>query len=161
MVISSFFKRLLFARELEIDKELKILNLRKIMISPEFILAFKEKYSKQIYEFAEEFIYKEIQQIKNSTGISGMKLLELSMNLLNLYGLGKFELVELKNREAIVNLTFSPFAKIASSKGKQCIFTAGALAGIFEQFFNKKVKCNEVVCETENREYCQFIIKVK
>jgi predicted hydrocarbon binding protein len=161
MVISSFFKRLLFARELEIDKELRILNLRKIMVSPEFIIALNKKYSKQIYEFAEEFISKEIQQIKNSTGVSGMRLLELSMNLLNLYGLGKFEIIELKKKEAIINLTFSPFAKIGLKKGKQCIFTAGILAGVFSEFFDKKVECKEVICEAENNPNCQFVIKVK
>ncbi|MCW1296919.1 MAG: 4-vinyl reductase [Candidatus Parvarchaeota archaeon] len=159
MVISTFFKRLLFAREIEIDKELKVLGNREIMVSPEFIVKLQNKYAKQIYEFAEETFSNEIEHIKNSTGVTGMKLLELSLNLLNLYGLGKFEIMELKKKEVIINLTFSPFAKL--SKGKNCILIAGALAGVFKIFFNKKVRCEEVVCEGEGKLYCQFVVKVK
>jgi predicted hydrocarbon binding protein len=159
MGLSAFVKKLLFARGLDIDKNLRILGVKKVMVSPELICKLQDKGQEEIYKLAKELMIAEVRQLRKSLRMESEKLLELSLNLLDTYGLGSFEVTKLEEKEAWVDVGRTPFK--ASGKRKTCFFTAGLLAGAFQEYFEKEVSCEEVSCKNEGGEWCRFVLKAK
>lgn len=161
MVISSFVKKLLFSRQLDIDNTISVLGMSKVMVSPNFIVKLsKNPEPEHIYQLAEEVFSKEGKQLKTKIGSSSQKLMDICMNLMSTYGLGAFRMIRSDSKNLIFNVTNSPFSKSAGrTNKKECHFIAGALAGAMSEIYNKKTECQETICESEGKSFCQFMVK--
>lgn len=146
MVLSGFIKKMLFARQFNIEKgAVTLLGTRKIIVAPELLNKIKnaKKMGKEM--FAEEF-----KKVKKKYGLGEVRIIEFCFNLLESYGLGSFKLLKKEGGTAIIEVRKSPF--------KKCGFTEGALESLFELVMGK-CKAKETQCASKGKSTCHFKIK--
>jgi len=156
MALSALVKKLLFARQFEIDNgRVNMLGMRKVIISPDVISELCSTDSKTVYKAAKSALKKDTSHLKDDMGVTGKQLLDFSIQLLEAYGVGNLQLIniELKSKRAMFIVNDSVFAK----KGG-CGFTAGALAGVLSVMFDSDVDVKETMCASK-ADHCQFEVK--
>lgn len=167
-MLSPFLKKLLFTRQFSIvDGKIEIMNLRSLMLSPEFILKIQEKDSKLIYNLSKKEMIEQLQYFKSKIAIKGLEGLKRIEDIYELLGFGKIKILDIdKNKKrCVINIYDSPIAEkyIKNSKKKSskttCDFISGKLAGMFCFIFNKEVESKEVKCLSKGDDFCQFVIK--
>ena len=156
-MLSPFVKKLLFARQINIDKGLLVLENKKVMVSPKVILDIQNKNVNEIYSEIKRMSAEEAKVHKKKVGVSDKKLLDLMLNLFETYGLGQLQLIRYDSNLAVFNIIDSPF--VSRGKSKTCYFTAGALAGTMSIVWNKNVDCAEENCASNGGNNCRFIVK--
>ncbi len=170
-MISSFFKKLLLSRKIEIeDGEFKVFDKNFFLGSLRSFVFLREEMKKKdaldtLYKFGEE-ISKEIYDYIKKFGGGKEEIFRFWLNMVNLAGFGAVEIVEVKDDEyfAIVNCDNSPIAKHYSKIGKKDDvdeILAGMIGGFFSKWFGKPVNCEEVACIAKGNKYCQFKITPK
>lgn len=170
-MISSFFKKLLFSRMVDVgDGEFKIFSKNFFLGSVKGFVALREELKKKnsldiLNKFGKE-ISKEIFDYSKKFGSDKEESIKFWLNMINLSGFGDIEIIELHNEEscAILNCKNSPMAaeylKLAK-KGKVDEILAGLIEGFFAEIFEKKVYCEEIACMAEGKKYCQFRVSSK
>lgn len=146
-MLSPFAKKLLFARELRIGGKVEVIRKRKVMVDPELIEGI------DLYEPFK----RELEQRKSMLGLTGEGLVNFSFRLLETYGFGNFELVEMSKERAIVEVEDSPFATKLSGKC-ECKPIASCLKALFEFIFGE-CEVSEVACKAKGDKKCRFVIR--
>jgi hypothetical protein len=158
-MLSPFVKKLLFARQINIDKQLYVLENKKVMVSPKAILDIQDNDTDKIYKEVKQLFLAETKGHKRRIGASSKRLLDFMVNLFETYGFGQFQILRFDSNTAVFNIIGSPF--ITKDGHKTCYFTAGALAGTMSVVFNKNADCDEESCISAGKNYCRFVVKVK
>jgi predicted hydrocarbon binding protein len=156
-MLSAFVKKLLFARQIDIDRQLIVLDNKKVMISPKAITDLQYKDSEKIYGEIKRIFAAEAKEHKHKIGVSDKQLLDLMLNLFETYGLGQMQLLHYDHSSAVFSIMESPF--VSRGKNKTCYFTAGALAGAMSVVWNKDVECVEENCMSNAGNACRFVVK--
>jgi predicted hydrocarbon binding protein len=186
MALSSLLQRLLFVNQFNIiDGKVEILGNRYIMLDASDLLVLQEIDKTKTYSAAKNSsknniknlvehaaVYKGIkdQSMKNiaelskKIGKTDEGVIKTLQSLFDIYGLGKLEIVDLKNEEkkAFLKVKDSSIAKAQIKEGKSkttvCTLTAGILAGIFSYIFKKDVDCSETKCLGKGDGVCEFSV---
>ena len=129
MTLSPFVKKLMFARQFDIDKgSVTFLKQREVIVSPKLFSLLDKK---KMVGISQTIFEEEINNIKKSTGLSKLKLVELFLDLLDSFGFGKFKLHKLEP-----NVIVQVFGLPKDSES----YVQGALIGGFNVVFDKKFK---------------------
>jgi predicted hydrocarbon binding protein len=171
-MISSFFKKLLLSRRIEIDNgRFKVFDKNFLLGSLQGFVFLREELKKQkstdtLYKFGEE-ISKEIYDYIKKFGGGKEEILRFWLNMVNMSGFGSIEIIEAKDKElqAIVNCINSPMAEYYFKTLKKSEaadeMLAGIIGGFFSQWFEKPVVCEEITCMAKGGRYCQFKVSSK
>jgi len=170
-MISSFFKKLLLTRRIEIDNgNFKVFDKNFMLGSLQSFVFLREDMKKKksldtLYKFGEE-ISKEIYDYIKKFGGGKEEICRFWLNMINLAGFGEIEIIEVKDKEyeAIINCKNSPIAEQYSKSSKEELvdeILAGMIGGFFSNWFGKSVACEEITCIAKGNKYCQFKISSK
>jgi len=168
-MISSFFKKLLLSRKIEIeDGEFKVFDKNFFLGSLRSFVFLREEMKRKnsldtLYKFGEE-ISKEIYDYVKKFGGRKEEIFRFWLNMMNLAGFGAIEIIEVKDKErvAIINCNNSPLAEYYSKLGKKDKvdeILAGMIGGFFSRWFGKHVTCEEIACVAKGNRYCQFKVR--
>lgn len=185
-MLSSLLQRLLFVNQFNmVDGKIEILGNRYIMLDASDFLVLQDIDKTKMYKVAKDLSKNDLSNmVEHAQVYHGMKdqslrnIAELSkkigktdegviktlQSLFELYGLGKLEIIDLKNEQktAILRVFQSTLGLAQLKNGKSasvsCTLTAGILAGIFSYIFQKNVDCSENICLGMGSEYCEFSI---
>lgn len=174
-MLSAFISKLLLARQLALtEREFKILE-RNFYLQPmkqfsllqkNFEKKFGKKILKEIYNSSKQSFY-EICKDMRKFSASEKAFFDAILNLINHFGFGEIEIVEMNEKEFRVIIQMkSNFAKEyikEFGKQKSCVdyLLSGILAGFFSEYFNKDVECDEKNCIAKGNAFCNFVIKPK
>jgi len=167
-MISSFFKKLLLSRRIEIDNgKFKVFDKNFMLGSMQSFVFLREEMKRKksldtLYKFG-EVISKEIYDYIKKFGGGKEEICRFWLNMTNLAGFGEIEIFEVKDKEfyAIINCKNSPIAEHYSRSGKEDMvdeILAGIIGGFFSSWFEKPVVCEEIACMAKGNKYCQFKI---
>jgi len=164
-MISPFFKKLLFARQVNIDKgEFKLLDKNFSLLSAKNLTVLRDSLAKTdkielFYELGKD-LSKDIIELFNKFGGKKEEAIKFWLNMLSISGFGNVEIVETNpEKGAIVNCNNSSIAVSYlknNKKGKVDELMAGIIAGFFEFVFEKDVLCTEETCIANGDRQCQF-----
>jgi len=170
-MISSFFKKLLLSRMVEIDDgEFKLFHTNFFLGSVKGHMFMREEMKKRknldiLYSFG-EWISKDILDYFKRIGGGREESMKFWLNMINLTGFGEIEILEInsKKRHAVVKCRNSPIAKeYLKSKKTDMVdeILSGIIAGFFGEWFDTKVVCNEIRCIAKGNKYCQFVVRAQ
>lgn len=160
-----FAKKLLFARQLTIEKgSLIILGHRFMMIPAETVahlLKEGKNIIKPLYCASKENgkLYADVL-MKSFKITTTQKLEELMINTFNLAGWGELEIIknDFKNRIGVAHIKNSVIAmQYGKSKEPVCHTNRGFLAGGACRVHKSEVDCVEIKCIATGNAYCEFI----
>ena len=137
MALSAFVKKLLFARQFEIDSgKVNVLGKRKVMLDPEFIQKIKDK--DMVYRLSKESIKDNAEYFKKHMGIHGERLLDFFLHIFETQGFGNIDIINMNKdkKTASFSLSNSPFRDNNT-------LVAGSLAGMLCVLFNSDVDVEE------------------
>lgn len=161
IMLSGFLKKLLFARQFQMNEgKIEVLGKQQIMLPSDILLALQSIDSKKSYELIKEHMKKNVEYYAKKIGASSSGMLKSMSDVFETFGLGKLQVVKLDNakKSAVVRITNVPFAK--ECKGvKNCSVHNGAIAGFFSFFFKKDVECETKQCVVKNKKFCEFLVK--
>ncbi len=169
-MLSMFFKKLLLSREATLMEGDVSLFGNSFYLQPISELVFlhngmKKKFgitgiavihesgkrsSKEFFKTIEKFAVRKSDAMK------------LFMNLLNLYGFGNIEIINIKEKkEVLVEIKDNKFAKeyiklFGRQKEPVDDLVSGLLAGFFEELWKTRAECKEIMCLSQAKMRCQF-----
>lgn len=170
-MISSFFKKLLLSRTVEIDSgEFKLFNTNFFLGSVKSHYLLREELKKKnsldiLYMFGER-ISKDILEYFKKIGGGKEESVKFWLNMINLAGFGEIEILEInpKNTSAAIKCKNSPIAReyFRLNKSEMVDETlSGIIGGFFKEWFGKEIICKEISCVAKRNNHCQFEIKKK
>lgn len=165
-MISSFFKKLLLTRRIEIDNgKFKVFDKSFMLGSVQSFVLLREDMKKKnslntLYGFGEE-ISKGVYDYIKKFGGGKEEICRFWLNMINLAGFGEIEIIEVKEKDfqAIINCKNSPIAEQYSKSGRGEMvdeILSGIIGGFFSNWFGKPVACEEISCIAKGGKYCQF-----
>lgn len=165
-MVSAFLKKLMFARQFEIDNgKITILGQNLIMLPGYLIIELQEIDAHKTYQFAKFQTNKLIESYFYKIGSNFTRSDNTVCDVFNNFGLGKLQLVENNENITIVNVSDSTIARDFLKKNEGftdkcvCHITAGVLAGMFSFLKKKDVNATEKECHAKRDEKCKFIIE--
>ena len=161
-MLSGFLKKLLFARQFMIDEgKIEVLGRRQIMLPFEIFSALQALDQKKGYITIKSSMKENMQYYAKRIGTTSMGMLKSSEEVFETFGLGKISIIKLDNskKTAIVRLFNSPVSGTCGKVSGGCGIQCASLAGLFSFLFSKDVDAEVTQCSTDNRGFCEFIIK--
>ncbi|MEM5777138.1 MAG: 4-vinyl reductase [Candidatus Aenigmatarchaeota archaeon] len=165
-MMSSFLSKLLTARQaIFTEEEIEILEMKYVLHPLETLVDFQKNLNdeKKMEEFG-YFLFQNIfDHLKKRFSLEESKISDLWINLFNLCGFGKIDLINISEKESIVEIKNNNFARIYISKNKQqkqpvCHIIRGSLRLTFERIYGKKFECKETQCIATGSKSCVFKI---
>ncbi|MCW1305848.1 MAG: hypothetical protein OH335_03690 [Candidatus Parvarchaeota archaeon] len=157
-----------------VDGKIRVLDKDQVMISPEILVEVQKEIENKLGEEGNKIIYNVakkqgkdvLEYCKQITGFQKIKLQTLALDLVQTYGFGKFEVINLDwdNCSVILHVHNSIICKKYTEKFGHVnkpinYFLSGLLAGIYNVIFENNVECMENLCTASGNLYCEFIIK--
>jgi hypothetical protein len=133
MALSSFVKKLLFARQFEIDAgSVNVLGRRKVMLDPDFLDKMKDNGT--MYKLSKETLKDNAVYFEKNMGIHGDRLLEFFLHIFETQGYGEIDIVNINKDKKTASFTVknSPF-------GKNDKIISGYIAGMLSVLFNSDI----------------------
>lgn len=166
-MLSPFLIKLINARQFNVENgEIKLIQLRNMFISPDFILELQEKDRKTLYDLSKKSMKKSLNFLKSKISLEGLGSIKTIEQLYEVLGFGSITILDLdtKKKRGVVNISNSPIARAylstkGSSKEPVCDFIAGKVSGIFSFIFKKNVDAKEIKCLAKGDDFCQFVVK--
>ncbi|MBS3054070.1 MAG: 4-vinyl reductase [Candidatus Aenigmarchaeota archaeon] len=161
------FNKLLNLKKLEMKEgEIKLLGTSLCLIPPHvYVLLLKElknmKKEQIIYESSKMSSLRWFANLtKNMGKKSRYEILELSLKILNLLGLGEIKMEKQSEKNTEFSLSYSLTADLwGKNKTPVDYQMSGFLAGLLELVNGKAVVCKEIKCMSQGNKNCYFIIK--
>ncbi len=165
-MVSAFLKRLMFARQFDIDDgKITILGENLIMMPSELLLELQEIDPKKSYDFAKSQTTGLIERYFKRIGSSFTRSDSVVCDIFNNFGLGKLNILENAENQSVVSVDESTIARNYLKKNKEftdkpvCHMTSGVLAGMFSFLKKKDVNSTETECHAKRDESCKFVIE--
>lgn len=176
----SFVKKLIFARQLRMERgEIEMLGQRMLII-PSYTFAYMIKNSKNHVETG-KFIYNACKHVNRDNagftygvsrkfGLEGADLIKWMADIATMAGFGVIEIISIdeKEKRAVVHIEDSPIAKLVGhSKYPVDHPIRGYMAGAAEVVFNKNIKNEkkwqlydyiETKCTASSDKICEFVL---
>ena len=166
-MISPFFRKLMLLRSLDIyDGEFIIFKNNFSLFPTSAIIELRKRLKKEgkleiLYKLGEDITESIITHFKKYAS-SKEGSLTFWLNMIELSGLGKLEIIETKEDMAVINCKNSTVARLYGNVGEAVDeLLAGIINAYFTFRFSKPTECKEVACLAKGERYCQFIVKVK
>lgn len=167
-----FVKKLLFARELQLERgNIKLLG-QILVLHP--ITTFKYLLEKDKNSVIANILYKSGKETNQFTfthklreryKVEGLKLLELMVNVAQMAGWGEFTIKKFdsKNKICLIGVSNSPYFReygITNSIVDHVVrgFICGALINIMK---DSTLETLEIKCESNGDHHCEFLTKRK
>jgi len=174
MAFSEFFKKLMFAREINFGEDMELFGIRWYILPLKYLAGLNHELIKNV-KGAKKLIYDEghfvgelaVGQLVHKYGMTGMKAVENGLEITKFAGFGgSWKIPELDDKGNSIMHVASNYAKEYRERyGKQrgCIdyHWAGVLAGGYKTIYNIDVICYETMCVAKGDPYCEFIIRSK
>lgn len=161
-MLSSFLKKLLFARQLlMIDGRIQVLGKDQVMLPSGIFVALQGLDDRKYYAVIKEGIQKNMQEYTKRMGATAQGMFKITGDIFETFGLGKPEilLLDQKTKTAIVRFHDPPVARDCHDQNlKECIVLSAALAGMFSFLFKKDVDCEMKVYDTKAALY-EYIVR--
>lgn len=145
-MLSSFLKKLLFARQFEmIDGKIEVLGKKQIMLPYDFILELQKVNPRVAYTSVKKVIQSDIRDYACKLGVSGESMFKNISDIFETFGLGKLEVINLDNKKktCIVRVHNPPL--VDPKRGKAHLeITSAIIAGMFSYVFSKDVNAEAV-----------------
>lgn len=173
MALSSLFKKLIFAKQIEyIDGRFFLMSHVPGIILP--IKIFVE-LTKKMYKHKEDDVLKSIayeygleagKRYKNVAARTMLEFISFIEEVVETIGFGRLVIKKATEKEMIVTINPSPLAenwlKIEGKSNRPiCLYSLGLLEGSFEGYTSKKWKGEEIKCVAMGDPSCEFHIKTK
>lgn len=168
------FKKLLFSRQLSMEKGKVIMLGSPMCVTPVSILVKiqkdlenaigKEKARERIYEGAKEGGIVFNKKLNEAFKLSGENLLRWQFDVVMLAGWGVFDLVNFDRNKKIMRVKVfnSPIAELyGKSKTPVDCIIAGFAAGGVSLTFGIPMKVKEIKCLSMGHPYCEFLAEPK
>ncbi|MBI2938358.1 MAG: hypothetical protein HYY22_09135 [Thaumarchaeota archaeon] len=167
----SFVDKLLLGRELKFEEgRLSIFDQRVLIVPVELILLLieksvaDEKFEQAIYDVMKKSVYGFCQTLAKRRGIEPKKMVDLLINLAEMNGYGKLQLINLDydKKQAIFHMRSLPSEALLEKKlGKRIVdrYWAGMLAGGASWIFGEDVDAVETRCVADGKESCEFVVR--
>lgn len=167
-MISVFLSKLLTGRQASFTEEnISIFDLffsmQPIKSLIELQAEIKKKYKDEelLKEFGKNISDAILGHFKTRFEMKGEQLKNVWLNMFNLSGLGKLEIVKIDNHSAIFKTDSSTIAKTYLGKyGKQknpvCQIICGMLESYMKEITGKKAICKETNCVATGKQQCFF-----
>lgn len=159
-MLSSFVKKLMFAREFDIaDGKINVLGISQVMLPVDLLDYLQNTDKKNFYKYVKISVKRDIAAYAKKIGSNEEGLQKNISDIFETFGIGKMKLEDINNNKGTskIRIDDSPF--IQEHFKPNCLLTAGVLAGIFSFIFRKDVDCKEVRCISAKADYCEFMIK--
>lgn len=144
-MLSSFMKKLLFARQLfMVDGRIHVLGTDQIMLPSDIVVALQSLDEKRYYAVVKEGIKNNMREYTRRIGATSSGMLKITEDIFEMYGLGKPEIVVLDQKKKTATVRFhapSVVRACQNQKVKECVLLPAALAGMFSFLFAKDVDC--------------------
>ncbi len=166
----SFVDKLLIGRELKFEEgSLTIFDQRVLIVPVELILLLieksvaDEKFEQSIYDVMKKSVYSFCQTLGTRRGIEPKKMVDLLINLAEMNGYGKLQLIKLDydKKEAVFHMRHLPSeALLEKELSKRIVdrYWAGMLAGGASWIFGEDVNATETRCVADGKESCEFVV---
>jgi hypothetical protein len=165
-MVSPFLKKLMFARQFDIDEgRIMVLGEQQIMLPANLLLELQEIDPKRTYEFTKKQTAMLIEHYFNKIGGSFIRSDAVVCDIFNNFGLGKMEILESTDAITIIKITDSTIAKDYVKKNNEftdkvvCHVTSGVLAGMFSYLKKKDLNSEEKECHAKRDASCKFILQ--
>ncbi|MEK6822350.1 MAG: hypothetical protein AABY13_00855 [Nanoarchaeota archaeon] len=150
-MISSFLKKLLFARQLTMsDGTIEVLGKKHVMLPSDIVVALQSLDEKRYYDVIKKGIHQNMGDYTRRIGTTSSGIVKITEDIFETFGLGKPEIVLLDNKKksAIVRFHKPPMADACAAQNfEECILLPAALAGMFSFIFGKDVNVQVQKCE--------------
>jgi predicted hydrocarbon binding protein len=164
-MVSSFLKKLMFARQFDIDEgKITVLGEQQIMLPADLLLALQEIDPKRTYEFTKQQTSKMIENYFTRIGTSFTRSDSVVCDIFNNFGLGKMHILENTEAVTVIKITDSTMAQDYIKRNSDftdrcvCHVTSGVLAGMFSFLKKKEVNSEEKECHAKRDSSCKFVI---
>ncbi len=162
-MLSGFVKKLIFAREFDIDNgAIRVLNTNQTMISLHAFLRLIALDKKNETEILKSCIAEDIANYEKRLGVK-KNTYEHIPELFELFGLGKLVVIDMdqKEKKALVEIHNSPLPIVALDKkiakeDAELVFES-VLRAVFSYVFGKDVNAN--LLEYNIDKPCKFVVK--
>ena len=164
-MISEFLKRLMFARQFNIDNgKVDILGCDHVMLASEFFYSVEELDKMKVYEIAKGSTEKLVDRYFQKIGSDQTRSNDTVEGIFNNFGLGRLQVLEARSDRIVVQIPNSTIAEhYRKTRGFahscQCSVTAGVLAGFFSYLRKKDMNAQEMNCIAMGNEACKFVIE--
>ena len=157
-MISSFLKRLLFARQFYMmDGKIEILGKKQIMLPSDVVSYLQNNDSKVVYTNIKSAVSKDIEDYAKKLGSSGEGMLKNIEDIFETFGLGKLEVVDLdyKNKKGVIRIYNSPL----NGKSTDIQVTSAVISGIFSFLFSKEINAQQTKPSVKMTGYHEYILR--
>jgi len=162
-MISEFLKRLIFARQFDMnDGKIEILGLGQMMFPINVLKSMNLIERDMMYDVFRKGIKEDFIQYTYNMGLSRSSITEHLIDIFGMMGLGQLSIVDIDNdnKKAILKVNNPKFKDEFTSENKICdTITAGTLAGMFSFIFEDDMQCKEIQCIAFGYECCEFVVK--
>ena len=158
-MLSAFFKKLMFARQLSMTEgRVNILGKPQIIL-PINVLPCMCESPQKTYEQIKGTIKKDIKHYAQTIGSDERNILNNVKDIYEIFGLGKLVVFDVngKTKTCRVRVVESPYHEHKHSSPAAAI-TPGILAGMFSYVFAKDIECG-LKPTIESPTYKEFVIK--
>ena len=160
-MLSSFLKKLLFARQFEMaDGKIEILGKKQVMVPSDVIYDLQIINPKLTYNNIKRDIRKDIEDYARKLGSGEEGMLKNIDYLFETFGLGKMQVVTIDNKKknCIIRVYNSPFLGSQVLKDNLQI-TPAVLSGIFSFLLEKDVDAQQTNVSIKGTNYLEYVIK--
>ena len=160
-MLSSFLKKLLFARQFEMaDGKIEILGKKQVMVPSDVIYDLQLINPKLTYNNIKRDIRKDIEDYARKLGSGEEGMLKNIDYLFETFGLGKMQVVTIDNKKknCIIRVYNSPFLGSQVLKDNLQI-TPAVLSGIFSFLLEKDVDAQQTNVSIKGTNYLEYVIK--
>lgn len=152
----SLARKLMVSRQLsfEEDGEGQVLGSRVFMINRDFLLELENSVDEETVKELGELSGRNLADMLSERGLDGSKAVNFAMNMLTMFGLGKFEVGNFDIAEKEAKIRVDNCATVGADI--DCVFIEGILSGVFTEVFSEEHEFREIACRNKDAEICQF-----
>ncbi len=156
-MLSTFMKRLLFARQLDIQEgKVMILGVKHSCLPISFLNELHNKHPSEISKILKSNIKEEMKKYSKAIGTKEENMFKNAPDIFEIYGLGKLEINDYDKvkKKAIIRVKNVPI----ECKKDSCM-TSSIISGMFSSILKKDVDAKSNKCIAKGDQYCEFIVK--
>lgn len=159
-MISSFLKKLLFARQFFIiDGKIEVLGKKQVMLPSDVICELQKINSRQAYNTVKKTMTNDLKDYAKKLGSGEEGMLKNVESIFETFGLGKLQIVDLDNKNKRCAMRLHGPSLVMPNNLDEFGITPAILAGIFSFLFDKDVDAKQTKPYGKGFDYCEYTIK--
>ena len=155
-MLSSFLKKLLFARQFYmVNGNIEVLGRKQIMLPSDIIFVLEKMNEKKAYDSVKVAMKNDLQFYARKLGSNGEGMLKNIDDIFETFGLGQLRIMNLdsKSKKCIVRVHHAP---TDDGMPQSTMILPAVVAGTFSFLFSKNVNATQTA---RNSEFLEFVVK--